>query len=199
MNLGPWAKALVGAAAAGVAPYSAALLPASQGGARVTAGEWLLVAVAVLGASILVWRSDNVRWFKYAKATAAALVVFLGALSVPFLADQTVSVDTILQALLKTALAFGLVSQVPNAAVTEWHDKIGGDGDDEPELDDPEHDDARVWSDADGDGHDDSTGQWMPKAGQVYPEGTSRVDDATGARLYLPPSRVLGYLSVRPA
>lgn len=192
MNLGPVAKALVGATLAGVAPYTAAQGVTSQGGAAVTPGEWLTVALAILIAAPLVWRADNLRWFKYAKAATAGLVVFLGVFAVALLSGETVTVNLVLDAILKTAASFGIVSQVPNSDRSEWHDSIGGDGEDEP-VEDPydgdrslahaldEDEPAKVTDldgntikpdadgvttlkpvDADGDGHDDANGQWMP-------------------------------------
>lgn len=162
MNLGNIAKAVVGAVLAGVAPYTAALLPSSQLGGRVSVGEWLTVVVAVLVASAAVWRADNVRWFKYAKATAAAVVTFLGPLVVVFLAGGAPTQADVLNALVQVAITFGVVSQVPNAPETEWHDPIGGDGG--PEFFDSVHDvddsDEAAPLDEDGDGHDDRTGRF---------------------------------------
>lgn len=169
MNLGTIAKALVAAGAAGIAPYTAALQPDSQSGAGISLGEGLTIAVAVLVALGAVYTADNVRWFKYAKAATAAVVVFLSALTPALLSGQTADLQLILAALLKTAVTFGFVSQVPNASDSEWHDAIGGDG--EPEPVDPDEPEATALAepveggpvDADGDGHDDATGQWMPK------------------------------------
>lgn len=197
MNLGNIAKAVVGALVAGVAPYTAALLPTSQLGGQVSLGEWLTVVVAVLVASAAVWRADNVRWFKYAKATTAAVVTFLGPLVIVFLSGGAPTQTDVLNALVQVVIAFGVVSQVPNAPETEWHDPIGGDGepdpldtlhtlgvdqDDNPRVSgpptrvdyDPSNPDGNYTPvDEDGDGHDDRTGRFYdvdPDEPRVIPE-----------------------------
>jgi hypothetical protein len=114
MAIGLYAKALAGAAVAGLTAAITGLADGSLSGY-----EWTVVAGAVLVALAGIFTADNVKWFKYAKAVTAALIAAVGALGVALLDGGGVSSAELLGLLVALLGSGGLTAVVPNAVESD--------------------------------------------------------------------------------
>lgn len=114
--VGLYAKAIAGAAVAGLGSYSAAI----QDGSGVSGSEWLALAVTVLVAAGAVWAVPNIpaSVASYGKAFVGAAVAVLGTLGTSW-TDGSLTQIEVISAIVAGIVALGLVSATSNAAESD--------------------------------------------------------------------------------
>lgn len=154
-TIGNYAKAISGAVSAG---FAAAVSALADG--NITAQEWTGIAVTFLIAAGAVYAVPNFPSAarSYAKAITAGLVGGFGSLGIA-LTDGGVSSAEWLTIAIAVLVGAGLVGAVPNAAYSSDVTAPVGSESRDVDLTPPANP-----RDLDGDGRDDSTGRFLPRA-----------------------------------
>lgn len=171
MNLGPYAKAVSGTTAAG---FTAAIAALADG--NITGTEWAGIAVTVLVAAAAIYSVPNFpsRARSYAKSITAGLVGGLGSLGIALTDGGGISSAEWLTIAIVVLVGAGLVSQVPNAIVSDGLVlEVHPDSPIPATIEQTEGDIPTltpVDADGDGDGRNDANGQFVRRSQDPYRE-----------------------------